>query len=346
MRHSSCLSISIFKMGSLHMKMTVRIKLLFTLILASIFVATPVWATNTEALVTLQEALIYFEEGSGDISGVMELIERALRESTEGEAANNPVFQQIAKAAEAMQKAQENGTAKDLAAAKAEIANAGVTAAEELDKNPALDETTKKLNEADKNAFITAKAAAEAEMQVAELVEVKEAAQEAGNTEAAAAADAALGAIEEKVEALQEQAQDALETVTAEEPPDEAKMNELAETAAAADAAVENIIEDVNNTPGVQEAMQEFVPPSDEPPADEPPADEPPSDEPPADEPPADEPPSDEPPPDDPEAYEPPEPEPEPEPTPDYDPTEDGGPPDYFIPGPDDPDPPVTSENS
>lgn len=234
-----------------------------TLILTSIFLSSPAQATFPESLLTLQEALIYVEEGAGDISGTMELVERALRESTEGEAANNPVFLQIAQAAEAMQDAQATGAAKDLATAKAEIADAGVTAAEEIDKNPALDQSTRQLNEADKNAFTIARAAAEAEVKVAELNELREAALVAGDTEATAAVDAALGAIQGNVEALREQARHALETVTAEETPDEAGLDEMGQTAAAAPAAVLNIIEVANNTPGIQEAILAYAPESD-----------------------------------------------------------------------------------
>jgi len=112
--------------------------------------------TIAESLVTLQQALIRFEEGNGDIAGAMLLVEQALRESTQGEAANNPVYQKISVAAAAMKKANETGKALDVAAAKATIADAGITAADVLDKNPALEPKVKELNQADKNAFVTA----------------------------------------------------------------------------------------------------------------------------------------------------------------------------------------------
>jgi len=218
--------------------------------------------TIAESLVTLQQALIRFEEGSGDISGAMLLVEQALRESTQGEAANNPVYQKISVAAAKMQKAQETGKAIDVAAAKAEIADAGITAAEELDKNPALEPSAKELNQADKNAFITAKAAADAEVKVAELEEIKEAATEAGNQEAVEAAEQALEGIEDKVEDLQDQAEKALTVVTAEEPPTPEEIEQLEATAKLADTALVGILTTIDTTPGMEDAAKEFVPPS------------------------------------------------------------------------------------
>lgn len=242
--------------------------------------------TIVEAKVTLAKALIKFNEGSGDIAGAMQLVQQALTESTRGEAANNKVYQAIVLAAQQLKAAQTAQAAQvaaeaavteagdqatpeqlqaaqeakalaeiTIAAAKRDVASTGIIATVTLLQNPELSDEAKAATEVEKNAFVLAQKAAEAEQKVAELEAVKATA----SPEDAEKIEAALEAIDATVETLQQQSETALEAVTEETLTPEL-IATIATDAQLAESEIAGIDATINET-GAAEVLATSPPP-------------------------------------------------------------------------------------